>query len=379
MFCQFLFEFKYDIMQMMVKYFSNKSEDSPEAFEDVQAILLESFRAPEGTTASLFQQLFSHNGTRVPFSKAHSLFHECIRSFQADFGEKAKAWSLTLMKLESDLDIPFSVEKLDLDLFSTSFAPNSTTQKLLSSLEASKSDLVSQYGGEIAYNTLYRFVGQSHIIFHTNSKFEDCHFSIKKSSMCDDPVLDEKCCQLERNVSTNYTGLLKLMKYDLQPTTQEVKEMSDQEDLLLAFKTHIPKEFKKTDMTYYTRSVQPVVLTCRFGDYNATTCPFLSRSLTSTGIGHTVNAPPFWNMYKKMTNTEIFFKEIVAEADDTDQGFKFPLVTQFNGPHFAMELLIDLSLSNTRYVIDKLFNFTLKIEEERYTCPQVRYSKLLTF
>ncbi len=349
-FCQFLLRFKFDIMEMMVEYFSNKSNDSLEAFEDVQAILLESFRAPEGTTANLFQQLVNHNGTKVPFSRVQNIFQECIRSFQANFSEEAKAWSLTLMKLESDLDIPFSVGKLNLQLESSSSSPpNSTTEKLMSSLEASKSDLISHYGGELSYRTLYHFIGRQYIMHSATSEFEGCFFySIKEGSMCDDPMFDIKCCQLERNISTNYSGLLKLMKYDLQPTTQEIKEMSDQEDLFQAFKTHIPKEFKKNDMTHYTRSVQPVVLICRFGDFNSTTCPFLSRSLTSTGIGHTVNRPPFWNLYKKMINTEIFFNEIVAEADDADQGLEFPLVTQFNGPHFALELLIDLSLSSTR-------------------------------
>ena len=161
------------------------------------------------------------------------------------------------------------------------------------------------------------------------------HLDRTTENLCDyHHAQREECCQLQEAVSSNYTRVLKIMKYFHQAVARHVTERSDKADL---------ERLTKTLGNVKPRGVynhDPTVVACKYGRTKLSTdCDFFSRWLTAGGMGYTFNHVPFWDMFTETEANKVFFNEMYAKENLTRQEEGIPRNIVSMGSAFSFELM----------------------------------------
>ncbi len=161
------------------------------------------------------------------------------------------------------------------------------------------------------------------------------HLDRTTENLCDyHHAQREECCQLQEAVSSDYTRVLKMMKYFHQAVARHVTERSDKADL---------ERLTKTLGNVKPRGVynhDPTVVACKYGRTKLSTdCDFFSRWLTAGGMGYTFNHVPFWDMFTETEANRVFFHEMYAKENLTRQEEGIPRNIVSMGSAFSFELM----------------------------------------
>ncbi len=253
-------------------------------------------------------------------------YEDCIQSYNTIFTHEAKAAKVLVQKFRMIENSAFSLPHL---VFGTSEG------NFLTNGEGELGELTSNVTRSIAY-----------LSKHSNISAEDI-----KNFLVDGWCEDEPSCPIYQvNVENLYLSVLKTMKFSLQPYDFKVRETSDSNDLREAGrKIFLPDSFFKDtkDFEHY----DPAVLHCLFGhrfeisqfdNKQAFYCNDILRTFTNIGMGYTINAANFYEIYKETPMMDIFCNEIV-QSDDKNCGSKNHSALhkiEVNGPKYALNLVL---------------------------------------
>ncbi len=166
------------------------------------------------------------------------------------------------------------------------------------------------------------------------------------------------CPDIPIDHTISYSSILKIMKFALKPYDYKVRETSDRNDLLEAGRAIFDPEYSLKDPQDFTH-YDPSVIFCLFGhdkvpesSHEGLTmyCDDILRTFSNLGMGYTLNAANFYEIYKVTPQTDTFCNEIVHSKD---KSCKINTQTvsnkiEVNGPRYALRLMLHVPKALTR-------------------------------
>ncbi len=127
----------------------------------------------------------------------------------------------------------------------------------------------------------------------------------------------DECCQLERNIQSNYKNVIKLLKYFVRSPGREMTRAAEANDYRTFKSGMMASSFAWRDDDSLPFIRDPVIAACKYGSRVHMTpyCNLFRTTYSTKGLAHTFNSLPFLDTYKKTERNMAFFEEFVRNTD----------------------------------------------------------------
>ncbi len=274
---------------------------------------------------------------RVPICKAQDIFEESLQSCQRHRG---------IVSDDSCNDLIDSLVGDIEEIFCWSYGILKTVvpQKRL-----------IDYKGGIAFKTVWRRERDYFFNAHLGDEALDIINSVAQEQ---DSIIFPNCTfaeillevrrlnKCEINIQEDFwldkmDLVYRLKKHTIAPSSRmayEKGELNDIEQIKRVMKTEHNYVFINESNTF-TENEYATIMTCKFGDnYLMEDCNMFSNTFTTSGIGYTFNAQPFWTIYENSSSNFAFYKEMYEKEEGFED--KLPRKNINAGQSFSFEFFI---------------------------------------
>ncbi len=251
-------------------------------------------------------------------------YEDCIKFYNSNFTREAKAAAVFVNKCAIMGETAFSLPKFVLENSKQYFPIEEDSE--LNALRNKITDSVAN------------------LSIHVNISAEEILDILTHSRLCND---EYPCPKFQVNMTHLYLSVLKTMKFTFRPYDYKLREVSDKSDLIEAGRKTLPSGYYLKDADFEHHD--PSVLDCQLGhqiengfEANVSYCNDIMRTFTFMGMGYTINAVNFYEIYKKTPTMDIFCNEIVKSLDKQCnlQSKVSTNKIEINGPRYAIRLLL---------------------------------------
>ncbi len=281
-------------------------------------------------------------------------YQDCLELYNKIFTEEAKAAIILLRKYYLENEKLFSLPRFMLKTIKNYINEESDLALLRKDVTES-SDYLSKGSHLEVGEILMYFKGHGYLRGFQHpppsaAKYASCKvwYSINKDKSC------QELLELQSNINNDFSTVLKVMKHTIRPFSYKVRELKRKEELAAVGRKLFYPKLGMNNTSFLTH-YNPTVLHCHYGHKRNTNhylfCDNVLTTYTKKGIGYSINAANFYEIYKKTPLMDAFCKELVETENKEceEKNGKTFYKPEVNGPSYALRLILHSPIRSEGY------------------------------